>query len=993
MPRTFPNALASLLLASVSLAPGATLIRLPNAHPDYLNRAKPLEVRVRDLFSRLTMDEKMDLLTGTAFTTRPIARLGLRPVAMADAGQGVRGGMDSTLGPATAFPSGVAMASTWDPSLVGRIGKAIGEEAKNKGTGVQVLLGPAVNIHRSPLGGRNGEYFSEDPYLASKLGVGYILGMQSTGVAACLKHYAANNEEVDRDFVNVHVSERALREIYLPAFEAGVKEGHAWTLMSSYNVVNGLHASANRYLLTDILKKCWGFDGMVMSDWGGVHETVRAVNAGNDLEMPGPGFLKKENILRAFKAGSISAQTIDANVIRILRAAIRVGAVDKPATPDHKIVNSAAHQHLAFEAAANGIVLLKNEHNTLPLNREKIHSIAVVGPVANKMQVGANGSPTVEPFYRIEPVDGIRKFARPGTKIRFARGIDPFQPIPSSSLTPASGQGTGLTGEYFSNRNLSGSPVAIRNDASIQFDWRNGPVEGIGHSNFSVRWTGKLTAPTSGRYRLVLQADDGCRLYLNGKLIIDHWTESGATPLRANADLVAGKSYDIKIEYFQAGGEASAKLDWTVPGTGRFTDAIQAAKTSDVAVVCVGTLGQEGEGTDRPSMDLPDDQDELIKAVASVNKRTIVVLNNGTPVTMTQWLTKVPALVETWFPGQEGGAALASVLFGDTNPSGKLPDTLAVRRADYPDFGNFPGVRGQVHYDEGIYIGYRHFDKKNIAPLFPFGHGLSYTTFKYGPIYAAISAKTGKATASLSITNTGRRAGAEVVQLYVQDLAPKVDKPVREPKAFQKVMLKPGETKQAHFDLSLRSFAYCDVAGKQWQADRGSYRLEAGSSSRDLRQSRVVRLTKTLTEPIPFLAQQEPSRVGHDLAYKHRVTASSTENRPDVSPDNLTDGDDQTRWSSDFSDPQWVAIDLGKTTQIARLVLKWEAAYASGYEIQTSNDNLNWSSVYRTEHGLGGEETVKIVPTSARWVRLYATKRATEFGVSLFGIEVYAPGK
>lgn len=820
------------------------------ATPIYRDRSKPIEARVSDLFNRLTLDEKMDLLTGTAFTTRPIPRLGVPAAAMADAGQGVRGGMDSTTGPATAFPSAVTMASSWDPELIGRIGKAIGEEARNKGTGVQIMLGPAINIHRSPLGGRNGEYFSEDPFLAGQMAAGFIRGMQATGIASCAKHYAANNEEVDRDSVNVNVSERALREIYLPAFETAVKDGHVWTFMSSYNMVNGFHSSANKFLLTDVLKKNWGFDGMVMSDWGGVHETVGAVNAGNDLEMPGPGFLRKENIVKALKEGKITEKAINDNVRRILRTVIRVGVLDPMPKPDHSIVNSPAHKKLTFEAATKGIVLLKNEGNLLPLDRTKIRSVAVIGPAADQMQVGAQGSPWVQPFYTIQPLNGIRSKAKPGTRFKHVRGTADGEAVDESALALPGGIGHGLRGEYFTNRNLSGQPAFVRTDSQIQFNWPAEPAPGVGHNEFSVRWTGLLVPPQTGAYHLILSADDGCRLYLNGKALIDHWVETSVTPSLATVDLVAGKTYELKIEYFQAAGDAVVRFNWLTPGKDRYRDAVDAARQSDIAIVCISTLGQEGEGSDRPSMDLPGGQDELIQAVAAANKNTIVVMNNGTPVTMTKWLSKVPALVESWFPGQEGGAAIAAILYGDVNPSGKLPDTLAARRQDYPDFGNFPGKNGQVYYKEGIYVGYRHFDKHKIAPLFPFGYGLSYTTYRYGAVHVSAPNASGVRAVTLPVTNIGKRAGAEVVELYVHDPRPKVDKPVQELKGFAKVNLNPGETKTVTIMVPTRAFAYYDTPGKQWKADAGKYDILVGASSRDIRQRAQVSLASTYREPV-----------------------------------------------------------------------------------------------------------------------------------------------
>jgi len=393
-------------------------------------------------------------------------------------------------------------------------------------------------------------------------------------------------------------------------------------------------------------------------------------------------------------------------------------------------------------------------------------------------------------------------------------------------------------------------------------------------------------------------------------------------------------------------------------------------------------------------MALPGDQDALIQAVAAANKKTVVILNNGTPVTMTAWLKRVPGLVETWFPGQEGGHALAAVLFGDVNPSGKLPDTLAARREDYPDFGHFPGTKGHVDYVEGIYVGYRHFDKAKITPLFPFGYGLSYTTFRYDALTLdrASLAPDGTVTASLNVTNTGRRAGAEVVEMYVHDPSPKIDKPVRELKAFAKVELAPGETKTVQFQIKPRALAYCDVPGKQWKADAGGYDVQVGASSRDIRQQAQVRLTADYTEPIPFMDESKPVPTGpvhaeKDLAYGRPVTASSVQEN--YKPEGAVDNDDSTRWSSAASDPQWIAVDLGSVTPISHVLLDWEAAYATAYSLQVSLDGKTWTDVHQTTNGGGGSEEIKFAPTPARFVRMYGTKRATQFGYSLFSFEVY----
>ena len=458
--------------------------------------------------------------------------------------------------------------------------------------------------------------------------------------------------------------------------------------------------------------------------------------------------------------------------------------------------------------------------------------------------------------------------------------------------------------------------------------------------------------------------------------------------------LQAGRSYDLRVEYFQAGGDAVLRFNWTLPGQSSYAEARDAARRSDVAIVVVTTAGTEGEGQDRPSLALPGDQDKLIEAVAAANPRTIVVLNNGTPVLM-PWLSSVPGVLEAWFPGEEGGHALASALFGDINPSGKLPATLGARREDYPDYGNFPGRDGQVTYAEGIYVGYRHFDKKNIAPLFPFGYGLSYTTFRFSSLRLSRASlqPNGTVTASVAVTNTGLREGAEVAELYVHDPSPKIDKPVRELKGFGKVDLLPGQTKIVAMTLRPRDFAFCDVPGKQWRADAGTYDIQVGASSRDIRQRATLRLATPYTQPIPLLGTEPPppARNTHDLAYKRPVTASSVQ-EADTPAGNVNDGDDSTRWSSGFSEPQWIAVDLGKAVTIDHVRLVWEDAYASAYSLQVSLDGKNYTDVYTTQNDAGDPETVRFAPVVTRYVRLYATKRTTQFGVSLFSFEVYAPG-
>jgi beta-glucosidase len=865
-----PNQIISRwIYALVTLSLGVGRICAADDLQIYKDPKAPLDQRVDDLFSRLQPDEKLHLLSGTGFTTQPIERLGLPPMSMVDAGQGVRGGAKGNLGPATAFPAGVNMASSWDVDLIGRIGKAIAEEARNKGVGAQVLLGPAVNIHRSPLGGRNGEYMSEDPFLVARLCAAYIRGVQSTGVSACVKHYACNNEEGDRNTVDVRIGERALREIYLPAFEAAVKDGHVWSVMDSYNLVNGAHASANKYLLIDVLKKGWNFDGVVMSDWGAVHEPTVAQN-GNDLEMPDGKFQSMDNLRKALKDGTLTQAAVDESVKRILRTVIRVGLLDNPPKPNASIVNSQEHQELALEAARGSIVLLKNENALLPLDRTKVNSIALIGESARNLQVGALGSPEVTPFFKIQIADGIGKIAGQGSNVNcIASRFD--GPLP---VTAANGE-AGFDAEYFAGTKMEGAPAIKRVERQIDFDTEKSGWDRLPGKEFCVRWKGKLTVPTDGTYGILYSGEGIFSVRLDGKLVTEHRRRGPTWDRNEDVILKAAENNIIEIDYThspappnrnasdnaQAADRAAARLTWIPPTDDIYLDAIAAAKQADVAIVCVSTRGQEGEGHDRPSMSLPNNQDRLIHSIVAANKKTIVLLNNGTPVTMSGWIQDVPVVVETWFPGEEGGQAVGEVLFGDVNPSGKLPTTLAVNRSDYPDYRNFPGKDETVNYAEGIYVGYRHFDKKGIEPLFPFGFGMSYTTFDYKNVRLSQSELTpsGSVQASVDVTNTGKVAGSEVVELYVHDPNPKIDKPVRELKGFSKVSLDPGQTKTVAISISPRDLAYFDVPGKQWKADAGDYEIELGASSRDIRGKAMLRLTGDFTEAVPlsrdFVAQ------------------------------------------------------------------------------------------------------------------------------------------
>jgi beta-glucosidase len=844
----------ALALFAVAAISGAVL----GQTPVYRDRHASVEDRVSDLFSRLTQDEKLSLLSGTGYSTNGIPRLGVPPLGMADAGQGVNGGPDGTRGPATLFPSGIVQAQTWDPAAVSKVGRAIGEEAQTKGPGVQVLLAPDVNIHRGPLGGRDGESFSEDPFLNSRIGVAFVTGVQSSGTSACVKHYICNNEEGDRGSVNVIVGERALHEIYMPAFKAAVEQGHSWSIMASYNRINGFYATANRPLLTDDLNDTWDFDGVSMSDWGAVHETGGVVNAGLDLEMPGGNYLTTDNLKAALRSGAISQSEIDDSDKRILRLMVRTGLLDsaRKHTPE-QMVNSAQHRALTRAVADEGIVLLKNRENILPIDKARIKSIAVIGPAGDDMQFGADGSPYVQPISPIEPLDAIKSAVGDAVAVNFAKGVGlpdaGPSAIPVADLTPAGAQAgdQGFTGEYFATPDLSGAAGATHIVSAIQLGRFGSPPPLPDAAPVrSARWSATLTAPETGKYEFSFSTSSGCRIIVDSNAIVDDPNANSGNQHAGSVELTAGKQYSLEVELLDMQQPLRGRFGWIAPAEDGVSAAVGAASKSDVALVFVTTHGTDGEGRDRPSMALPGDQNKLIEAVAAANKNTIVIVNSGTPVLMADWIGSVKGVLDVGFPGEEAGLAVADILFGAVDPSGKLSDTIGARREDYPDYGNFPGVNDVEHYVEGVYVGYRHFDKAKIAPLFPFGYGLSYTTFAYSNLKLSHSslAPGGKLTATTTVTNTGKREGSEIAELYVHQIVPSIDRPINELKGFDRIDLQPGQSKTVTFSVEPHDLAYWDTAGKQWKADPGAYEIEVGASSRDIRLTKQFRLTGSFTQ-------------------------------------------------------------------------------------------------------------------------------------------------
>jgi len=801
---------------------------------NYKNSALSIDERVEDLLHRMTLEEKIDMLSGTGFETKAIDRLGIPPLNMTDGPLGVRWGNS------TAFPSGIMMGATWNPELISKLGSSIAQEVKAKGR--HVILGPCVNIARIPMGGRNFESFGEDPYLTSRIAVDYIKGVQKENVVATIKHYAVNNQEHQRDFVNTIVDERTLNEIYLPAFKAAVEEANVLAVMSAYNKVNGSYCSENDFLLIDKLKKEWRFNGLVMSDWGAVHSVIPTFKGGLDLEMPTGQYLNRETLFEKIKNGELKVSTLDEKIRRILGVMFTIGLFDDYKYDETKL-NSAENKQIALDVAKEGIVLLKNEKSILPINLNKIKSIAVIGPNSKIATTGGGGSSMVVPFQTVSPLEALQNKIGSKIKINFAQGsmLDgDSNPIESKFLfTEKNGNENGLKAEYFTNKDLQGIPDKTIIDKQVDFSWEdNSPFTDFPTDSFSVRWTGYLKFNRTGNYTLDVSSDDGVRLYLDNNLLIDDWNDHAMMTNSFTTYFKANEYYKITLEYYENGGWSIVKLGWRLPNKELLAKAVDAAKNSDLAIVFAGTnYNYESEGYDRKNLILPNDQDNLIKEISKVNGNTIVVLTTGSPVLMSVWLENVPAILETWFAGEQAGNSIAEVLLGETNPSGKLPMTFPVKWEDCSAYDTFMKNDGITEYKDGIYVGYRYFEKHKIKPLFPFGYGLSYSTFEYSGL--KLSSKemdeNGKLTASFKLRNISKVTGAEVVQLYIKDLISSLDRPKKELKGFSKVTLLPGEEKMIEFEIAAQSLSFFDPVKKSWIAESGDFELLIGSSSEDIR--------------------------------------------------------------------------------------------------------------------------------------------------------------
>ena len=798
------------------------------------------EARAEDLLGRMTLDEKIDYIGGyNGFYIRGIERLGLPEIKLTDGPVGTHKD-----GRSTAYPASVLTAATWNRDLVYRLGEQLGRDSRARG--VHILLGPSMNIIRSPLCGRNFEYFTEDPYLNSQVAVQYVRGLQDQKVVATLKHYAANNQEWDRNNVSSDIDERTLHEIYLEGFRAAIQEGGAGAVMDSYNPVNGVHATQNGYLNNTVLRDMWGFDGIVMSDWSATYDAVEAANGGLDLEMPRGKYMNRENLIPAIERGEVSEAVIDGKVRRILRTIFRFGFFDNPQLDTSIPYDNPQGAGVALDLAREGITLLKNDGDLLPIDRKEVKSVAVIGPNAGSY-ISGGGSSYTFPFHSVSVLDGIRNAAGDDVEILYAPGVPTLSETVAHSVfytAPGSSE-RGLKAEYFSNIRLKGEPDFVQTDTIVNIG--NGyhiaaENKGIPYDHCSMRWSGVVRPEKTADYRFVVRGFDGFRLNVGGDMIINEWRDQGITTREAVVSLEAGKEYPVVLEYFANVHPVDISFGWREDRL-LFDEAVAIARKADVAVVNVGfNESSERESNDR-TFCLPEYQDSLVKCVVAANPDVVVLLNAGAGADITRWVDEVPSLLHIYYAGQEGGTAIGEILFGDVNPSGKLPMSFDRKWEDNPACPYYydPDGDKRVAYGEGVFVGYRYYDSSDVKPLFPFGHGLSYTDFKYSDL-EVVKEKGAECsyTVALKVRNTGDSDGMETVQVYVRPVDPQVERPYKELKGFEKVSVAKGAAAEVRISLDASAFSYYKTDIHGFGYDPGKYEILVGSSSGDIRLGKMI---------------------------------------------------------------------------------------------------------------------------------------------------------
>lgn len=806
-----------------------------------------VEARVEKLLSKLTLDEKIRLLAGDSFdgmSTVGIPRLGIPKLIMADGPQGIR-----AHGPACSFPSGIALAATWDPHLATLYGEALGREARARG--IHIQLGPGVNIARIPLNGRNFEYYGEDPYLTGEMASHWIRGLQSQGVAATVKHFVGNDEEWRRMEINTIMDEQTLREIYLEPFQKALLLGGAWSVMSAYNKLNGVQSTANTRLQNGILKSEWGFPGVVMSDWWAT-QSANAISSGLDLEMPMGYQVNKESVTEALRNHSLTTERIDDAVRRLLRMMISMGFLDRNQQRHDLPLNSQANATLALDVATKSIVLLKNSPSLLPLDSAHLKRIVVYGPNAQDTPAVGGGSGGVVPFQKVSFLEGIRKALPKTTQVFYA-------PMPLNKIFSLSGfldftEPTPLPPRIVNIRRLVSvteenmTRITTSKEQRIAISWsgRKPPEHIPKGKEGRVIWDADIEIPASGNYELLSEGHPEIRLgekeLGNPESYVLTASKGDRIPLRVTASEVGRGSGNVSLHIALVPEEE----------TGLFP-----AKGADVAIVCVGLNPEvEGEGYDR-GFSLPLNQQQLIKQVSAANPHTIVVLSGGAAIDMRAWIDQVPVVLQTWYLGQSAGTALASILFGEANPSGHLPCTFDRDIRENPAIRDYPGEFSKgndtptVTYHEGIFYGYRGYDHLKKDPLFPFGHGLSYTSFSMDDLQIApVSSDKGDGyLVNVKVSNTGKVAGATVIQLYLSLTGESTPRPLRELKGFQRVELKPGESRSITIPLPLGSLLYWQPQKNCWVQPQGPIKVDIGLSERDIRQSAIITPAPQKSEP------------------------------------------------------------------------------------------------------------------------------------------------
>ena len=835
----------------------------------------------------MTIEEKALLTTGaTMWSTNPVDRFDLPSVTVTDGPAGARGPITPGIGTQVAtlcIPCGSALGATFDVSLLEELGVALGHQTRSKGA--RVLLAPTVNLHRSPLFGRAFECYSEDPLLSGKLAASFIRGAQSRGVATTVKHFVGNDAEFERMTINSVIDQRTLREVYLLPFEIAVREGGSLGIMTSYNRMNGVYCAENRELLQDILRDEWGFEGFVVTDWFAGFTTEGAANAGLDLEMPAPPRGYGKFLAEAVRDGRVDEEDLNRAVRTLLSTFERLGALDDQPQPPMAI-DLPEHRQLARRAAVSSMVLLRNEkvkdQPLLPLQTNGLKTVAVIGPNAERTRIMGGGSAEVLPHHRTAIIDVLRERLGAKVSVRHEAGgnIDKTTPTVDPQIVRRPDGIPGFEVIVFDGNADNNTELTRvhRPDGRILLVARNDA--GVPTSSYHFNATGIITVETSGQYIVSLVEVSPCRLLLDGKLVVDgastipprgqSFFGMGSVEITAIVDLVAGQQHELVLEcdatnkQWAHGAQVGMQF---VEQDDPVRRAVELAAECDIALVVVGTTDDwESEGHDRDTLELPGRQVELIRAVAAANQKTIVLVNTGAPVDMS-WANEVPSIMQIWFGGQEMGHAVVDVLLGEADPGGRLPTTIPERIEHTPAYGNFPGEHGQVRYGEGVFIGYRWYEARHLPVRFPFGHGLSYTTFELGQPDCDDTeiSSAQKVTIRIPVTNTGSRIGTEVVQVYVAPRNSSVQRPNKELKSFAKVNLKPGESTVVTIELSPRDFAFWNpgdvyrsvlrpqVTGESanialdqkgaWQIDQGLYDIHIGTSSVNIAHQFVINIS------------------------------------------------------------------------------------------------------------------------------------------------------